>query len=279
MNIQNTNLNFRAGLTSRMQSEIHAADVRKISQEFAKNGIQTDFKGNKVVALCSLMCYQIIKGLNTNYGLKLGLPNGIFVEDFSKLATECKDSSGMCNFAPTKLYVGKNRIVPGKTLFFNAFEKFNYKNGNHKWDMIDETADIYFEEKTSPTDFFLDMFMHEFAHVIHEENAINKLGGKKFVEDTNNALIPFNLSTFQKKYKHLLGSICNYALYSPFEAVACDLTKRTVAGIDKNSLKVQSNFIKKSPYENKAFLLNLFDFEAKDEQFRLLHRFWNGKLI
>lgn len=186
-----------------MQSEIHAADVRKISQEFAKNGIQTDFKGNKVVAWCSLMCYQIIKGLNTNYGLKLGLPNGIF----------------------------------------------------------------------------LDMFMHEFAHVIHEENAINKLGGKKFVEDTNNALIPFNLSTFQKEYKHLLGSICNYAQYSPFEAVACDLTKRTVAGIDKNSLKVQSNFIKKSPYENKAFLLNLFDFEAKDEQFRLLHRFWNGKLI
>lgn len=154
--------------------------------------------------------------------------------------------------------------------------KFNYKNGNHKWDMIDETADIYFEEKTSPTDFFLDMFMHEFAHVIHEENAINKLGGKKFVEDTNNALIPFNLSTFQKKYKHLLGSICNYAQYSPFEAVACDLTKRTVEGIDRNSLKVQNNLIKKSPYENKAFLLNLFDFEAKDEQFRLLHRFWNG---
>ena len=40
MKVQNTNINFQAGLTQKMQKEIASSDIKKIAQEFAKNGIE-----------------------------------------------------------------------------------------------------------------------------------------------------------------------------------------------------------------------------------------------
>ena len=44
------------------------------------------------------------------------------------------------------------------------------------------TADANFDDKISATDFFMEIFFHEFAHAIHEENLIKKLGGEKTVK-------------------------------------------------------------------------------------------------
>ena len=86
MEIQNQyiNPNFRAGLTSAMRSEIRSVDVAKVSEALQKQGIQSDFKGNKMLAWCSLKSVEIINEINKRFGVKLGLPKGIFVEDFTK---------------------------------------------------------------------------------------------------------------------------------------------------------------------------------------------------
>ena len=66
MKIQNQyiNPNFRAGLTSAMRSEIRSVDAAKVSEALQKQGIQSDFKGNKMLAWCSLKSVEIINEIN-----------------------------------------------------------------------------------------------------------------------------------------------------------------------------------------------------------------------
>ena len=278
MKIQSTNTNFQAGLTSKMQNEIRSADVSKISREFLNNGIETDFKENKILAWCSLQCLKIIKTINEKYGLNLGLPNGVFVEDFKKLNIKEGNATGFLNFAPTKLHLSENKITPEKTIFFNEFKGFNYSGGNEFWDRIDRMADENFDRHFSSTDFFLEPILHEFLHAVHEQNLIQKLGGKKLVKLFEETLTPPKLETFRAKYGRMLEKICTYASVTPFEAVACDLSKRTIENLDKITLLPQSNFIKSSPYRKLSPLKRLFIYESESTPSRTLRHFWEGKM-
>ena len=278
MKIQSTNTNFQAGLTSKMQNEIRSADVSKISREFLNNGIETDFKENKILAWCSLQCLKIIKTINEKYGLNLGLPNGVFVEDFKKLNIKEGNATGFLNFAPTKLHLSENKITPEKTIFFNEFKGFNYSGGNEFWDRIDRMADENFDRHFSSTDFFLEPILHEFLHAVHEQNLIQKLGGKKLVKLLEETLTPPKLETFRAKYGRMLEKICTYASETPFEAVACDLSKRTIENLDKTTLLPQSNFIKSSPYRKLSPLKRHFIYESESTPTRTLRHFWEGKM-
>ena len=122
MKINNETTAFRAGLTYSMKREIGMADIPRISAELSKKGIETDFKQNRVVGWASKKCVEFIEDLNQHFGLELGMPKGIFVEDFRKLNITKQDSAGFCNMAPTKLYTEREDIVPEKTIFFNSFE-------------------------------------------------------------------------------------------------------------------------------------------------------------
>ena len=176
MKIQNQNINpnFRAGLTSAMRSEIKAVDVAKVSEALQKQGIQSDFKGNKMLAWCSLKSVEIINEINKRFGAKLGLPKGVFVEDFSQQSFLEKDSFGFINLVPTKKYE-IHEVTPEKTIFFNEFPEFNYQGGNHFWEKLNEAADKMFESGSSTSDFFLEPVFHEFAHAMHESNLIKNL--------------------------------------------------------------------------------------------------------
>ena len=257
-----------------MQNEIRMTDVSKISREFLHNGIEADFKENKILAWCSLQCLKIIKSMNEKYGLNLGLPNGVFVEDFKKLNIREGNATGFLNFAPTKLYLSENKITPEKTIFFNEFKGFNYSGGNEFWDRIDRMADENFERHFSSTDFFLEPILHEFVHAVHEQNLIQKLGGKKLVKLLEETLTPPKLETFRAKYGLMFEKICTYASETPFEAVACDLSKRTIENLDKTTLLPQSNFIKSSPYRKLSPLKRLFLYESESTPSRSLRHFW-----
>ena len=79
MKIQpSNNLTFRAGMTKAMKNEIVSSDVAKISKYLERQGVQNDFKNNKVIAWCVLKVFELMKPL------KMGLPRGVFVEDFKK---------------------------------------------------------------------------------------------------------------------------------------------------------------------------------------------------
>ena len=278
MKVEHTTLNFKAGLTSKMRQEIASTDVVKISREFFNHGIETDFKNNKVIAWCSLQCLKLIKFMNEKYGLNLGIPKGIFVEDFNKLKIAEKEATGFLNFAPAKLYLGDDKIIPEKTIFFNEFEGFNYSGGNEFWNRIDRMSDENFDRRFSSTDFFLEPVLHEFLHAVHEDNLIRKLGGKRVVKILESALSPLHLEVFRAKYDRLLEPICTYASTTPFEAVACDFSKRTIENLDKTTLLPQSNFIRKSPYKKQNFLEYHLIYKPESKLTQTLRRFWNGKM-
>lgn len=261
-------ISFKAGLTSQMKREIAGSDVKKISDYLSQQGIPNDFKENKLIAWCSLKCLEIIKKL------KLGLPKGIFVEDFKKLNILNKNADGLLNFAPTKLYSTKDLIVGEKTIFFNEHKDLNYTNGNLFWDNIDQIADHNFETKFAATDYFLEIFLHEFAHSIHEENLINKLGGKRLVQLLYQILNEQNIADFQTKYKNSFNRICQYAAANPLDAVACDLSKRIITSLDSMSLIPKYNCIKNSPYRKFALF-----YTPSDKLEQKLRKYWNGKFF
>lgn len=256
----NQNVNFKAGLTSQIRKEIAASDVQKISSYISQQGVKNDFKNNKIVAWCSLKSLEIMKKL------KLGLPKGIFVEDFFYLNVSDKKAPGLLNFAPAKLYLDKDTIVPEKTIFFNEYEELNHTKGNLFWDNINEISDQTFENNLSTTDFFLEMFLHEFSHVAHETNLIEKLGGTKLVK------LLQNLSHFQIQNSDLVAKICQYAVSNPLEAVACDLSKRIIISLDRESLIPKDNCIRNSPYRK----LSLFH-RQESRLDKMLRAYWNGK--
>lgn len=274
MKIQNSNINFQAGLTRNMRQEIEHTDITKVTNYFCKNNIETDFKNNKTIAWSSLKVFDIIKKLNSQFNLKLGLPQQILVEDFNILKLPQKFAFGIMNFAPTKLYTNQDTIVPEKAIVFNEFKDYNYSSGNKIWDKIDEIADFGYEHQMSSTDFFLETIFHEFAHAIHEENLINTLGGNKLLGLLEKTFVPDFINKFQQKYKNQFDNICKYANSNWIETVACDLSKRAMAGLDKEKLIPKSDFIQDSPYRKIKFL-NILKTSKQDKK---LHKFWNGKV-
>lgn len=256
---QNISPTFRAGLTSNIRQQIVRADVEKISAEFAKNNIQADFKGNKTIAWCSLKALEILKSL------KLGLPKGVFVEDFEKLnADDC--AYGFCNILPANIYRGNKKITEEKTIFFNS--AFDWKN-------VDEMSDMNFEEGNSPTNFFLDTVLHEFAHAAHETQLLEKLDISKLQRLITVLSCQNNLHKFRLKYQDILRTICSYALENPFEAVACDFAKRVINNMDTNTLVVNSQIKQSNPYKWRS----IFKSPSEDNLEETMRQFWRGRFF
>ena len=82
---------------------------------------------------------------------------------------------------------------------------------------------------------------------------------------------------FRAKNKNLLNTICEYASLNPFEAVACDLSKRFIENVNKNKLTIEQNFISKSPYRKHHFFLLPFTKTETNPLSDLLRKCWNGK--
>ena len=275
--INNFNYNkqtFKAGLTKQIKSEINSCDTQKISNELRKLNIESDFKENKVVAWCALQCTKLITEINNRYCLNLALPKGIFVEDFSHLNVERKDAFGFMNFVPTFLHSDKRIITPEKTIFFNEFKDMNYKSGNKIWEQADEIADMNFENRSATTDFFLETFLHEFAHVIHEGNMQTKIHNGSNLVNIIISMLKNQNPAFQKLRPKISENICQYATTNQLEMTACDLTKLILDNTSKEKLLPIKNFTNNSPYEKQSFFNNFFN--KKDKLDKLLKKTWNG---
>ncbi len=260
----NQNIMFNAGLTKQMRADIKNCNVKEIENFFAKKDINTNFGNNNIIAWCCLKCFQIISAFNKRYKMNLGVPNGIFAENFQKLNAVEEESLGIANFAPTYLYKDSDVIVPEKTIFFNS---------NYDWTGMDSMSDMCFEKGLSSTNFFLETFLHEFMHVIHEDNLINKLGGEKlilFLDKLNNLK---TIEKFQNDYAKALSQICHYAASHPIEAVACDLSKRGINSINRENLGINRNIFDSSPYCKKLYS----NTKKGSKTDFVLRSLWNGK--
>lgn len=273
MQVNYSNITFKAGLTKSMQREINNCDTSKITNLFFKRGINNNLRNNKFIAWASFKCIEIIECLNKKYKLNLCLPKGIFVEDFQRLNIENREAIAFTNFAPARLYMDSDRVIPDKTIFFNEFKEQNYSKGNKTWENFDKIADINFEIGLASTDFYLETFLHEFFHVIHENNLMGKLSPDTLIKTLQEILSPAYLKAFQLKYKHEFDYICKYAATGPLETIACDLSKRCIENLNKNILLPEKNFIINSPYSQNTFISFIYSLN-KDHK---LKNFWNGK--
>lgn len=257
----NTNPSFGYGITRQISKEIQRCDIAKIQKEFRKNNIPTNFRGDKFFAYCSLKCLEIIKCLNSMYNLNLGLPKGVFVEDFAKLDDELDDASGATTTRPTTAYKNNNTVYPIGTVFFDNHTHYT----TNEYDIM---SDMLYESGDQPSPFFLHLTLHEFAHAMHIDNLINNLGTQKYFKKLLSDDIP-------KEHLSLIkNNVCDYATTDIFEAVACDMSKRIIDHIDEKTLIPTSNPFKHGPYKK----YNLFEkLSKKDELDKIMHNFWLGK--
>lgn len=266
----NTTINFQAGFTKQLKTEALSCNINKISKEFAKQGIPTDFKNNRIAAWCSVKCFEIIQYLNKTYNLNLGLPKGIYVEDFSKLRVADKEADAFCNLAPTNLYLDNDKIMPENAIYINQYKEADYRGGNNFWENIDFLANSDFANKYTPTDSFLYIFMHEFSHVIHNTNMINKLGGENYLKTVLKTFEPDFLQEFPQKYGEILSHLNYYATTHPLDTIACDLAKRLTDGINTSHFIPQNNLLENTPYLRKK------PFAKEDVFDQTIRRFFNG---
>ena len=262
--IDRYSLTFSAGLTKQMKSDISNCNVRTIENFFAQKGINADFKNNKVIAWCVLKCCQLINEMNKKYNTNIEMPGTIIAEDFSKLNGFMEEALGATNFLPCYVYKGKQIVIPEKTVFFNI------KNAN--WNNADELADKNFEASISTTDFFLEIFLHEFMHVWHEDNLLNNLSVENFLKFLRHYDNAETVNIFQKKYMQILSKICYYASSHPMETIACDLSKKFIDCINLQDLNITKKFTDNNPYNKKISSKNRDEITKN----KILKQIWNG---
>lgn len=279
--LQKQNIVFGAGLTPKMMEEIQQTDVFTISKKLAEKGIITDFKGNKFVAWCCYKTVEIFEQLNKKFKQRLALPKGIFVEDFERLNINNPNKMSFCNIFPlNNLVKGSNRQFNGETLFFNAKNDLTDQNELQDWSKIDNIADYNYSKGISATDHFLDTFLHEFSHIAHEHRVLKKRGLIKLEKSLDDSKNKLKIESYKDKYGAKISKICNYALSSPFEAIACDMSRIISRCLDKERLILTTNPFLKTPYEPLSFWKRINIPYYTDEQRPLneiLRDFWNGK--
>lgn len=274
----NISPNFNAGLTSSMKSEISRCDIKKVSHYLARNGVYTDFKDNKTAAWCSFVALSIIKSLNSHFHAGFCFPRGIIVDDFNKMVdTVDKTAIGFTNFFPSKIYPKSDKIIHDRVVFLNNFEGRNSENGNLFWDCIDEVADMAYAKNLAATNHFLEPFLHELFHVVHENNMLKSMSGTELLEKICRIKNPEAIKAFQKKYQNIFKSLCGYAALDPLETVACDLSKRCIDSVNKDSFMPEKDFIKNSPYGEMNFIKQIFKTPKAYKQDKALRQFWNGE--
>lgn len=276
-NNYNISISFKAGLTPKIMKDIQAVNPTEISQYLSNKEIVTNFQDNKIIAWCCAKVVEIIEYINNHYNQKLSLPKGIFVENFNNLKIPSTNIFGFCNLQPVKLY-HNNEVIPSRVLFFNSFKN---KNDSHlNWNNLDTISDNRFLEKQSGTDYFLDIFLHEFFHASHEDRLINKLGSRKLAKLFKLLNDDKFIEEYPKKFGLKISQICDYALINPMEAVACDMSRITVNSLNKETLLPESNPFIGTPYEKLSFWkrINIPYYQLEEKPLiEILRDFWNGK--
>lgn len=269
-----------------MLREIQNADVVKISKRLAKQGIPTDFQGNKAIAWYNEQSIKILKQLNKKCKLRWPLPEGIFMVDFADLNGVDPGMYGFCNMVPYKLIKNSDKIIQPGVIFFNNFETVKKQvppkyQWLFDWNYINEIADFRYENKDSATACFLDIVLHEDIHVAWIKRLLYKFKGDVLAKNIELANEPEQLEKYQEKYGPKISQICKYALTSPFDAVACDASRIIADSLDmKTLLPIKNPFID-TPYENLSALqrTNLPVYSDQDRPLKEILRYiWNGKL-
>lgn len=256
-------ISFSGGLTQGIMREINSVNPYNIEQIMVKNNINADFENNKIIAWCCAKTLEIIKKLH----IRLGLPANIFVKDLNTLNCQDLNIYAFTNFLPCRITQNSDDITPAVSIIFNK---------NFNWEHLDKISNYeFFDAHNTATDFFLEPFLHEFGHIAHERNLINKLGTNKTVLSLINLTKASTIKKYQTQFSLTNESLCECAKSSPLELIACDLSKRIIDCIDRNKIALDKKPLVNSPYQRFLGIVSVF--KKYSLQDLLINNFYSGK--
>ena len=261
--IQNK-ISFGAGWTRAVEKQIEKCDVAEIVQRLAKQGIESDFKNNKIIAWCSDQVIRIFNTLNKKYKLNLDLPKAIFVEDFATLNIPNKGDRGLCNWHPAHLFSSPDKITGERTVLLNSFDSQLESTPPNlqwlfRWEQIDTITEQAYKEGKISSNHFLHFFIHEFCHSAHNGHLYRQLGSKEML----------------KKLRGL-ETLENLEKGHPLEVLANEMAKKIQDSLD-DSFSPKYNPFQNALYPKKPsvfrFLSKRMDFTETDKR---LGKIWNS---
>ena len=273
MKIQSTTSNyysFKAGMSKKVLSEISHVDCAKVQRNiWAENSIEADFANNKIIAWSVAKVVELLTELQKKYNQPFFAPIQIKTASLEKYGME-KDKNGLygfTNFLPQKFDKNSDEITPAMSIIFNK---------DFAWEKLDEISDIDFAKNQTATDHFLESFLHEFFHVFHEGHLLSKYTTEKAISKLKDLSDCNRSQNFQNKYGDLISEvICNYAKESPFDLVACDMSKRFISSLDNQNL-LKENPFENSPYSKFYSFIKLF--RKQNQLDDLINSVYNGQI-
>ncbi len=261
-------INYKGGLSKAIKSEISGTDCFKV-QDFLKKekNINADFANNKLIAWAASNIIKLLEGLKNDTKFKIEFPTDIIVADLNDYNVDNNGLIyGFANFFPCRFCNKNNNIVPGMSIIFNK---------DFPWEKIDEMSDYDFSKGHTVTDHFLESFIHEFAHIIHEGNMLNRYSAEDVYKKLELLTSDLIVQKFKKEYgAEIEKSLCKYAKESPLDLVACDLSSKFLKNLDMNNIRLRKNPFKEYPYSNNFF--NIF-LGKKDNVGLITRQIFNGK--
>ena len=241
-------LNFKAGMTKAIKSEILMTDCNKVQKILQKEkGINANFAGNKVIAWSVYNVTKLLSGLRGLCKPKTFLPLNIMtrnVDDFYE-----DDDSFICgftNYLPYQNVENPKESLPAMSIIFNK---------DFDWENLDGLSDIFSFRGVTTTDHFLEPFFHEFSHIMHGGNLMLKHSADKLPKVFDDMFDEGNKAKYRQKYQaHVRLNLCSYALESPLEMIASDMSKRLISNLSEDSMHFKKNPFRLSPYDPFNFL-------------------------
>ena len=239
MNIQNNNqITFKSGLTYNLLKDIKNIDVAKTGLDFAKMGIDTDFRGSKPICAYFVYAANILADIAGRYKLPFDfVPPAIQVFKQNELIDKTDRAVAFCNIDTKKVLKDKEPFI-GTSIFMGE-----ENNNVPKIEFLLLKNKLTGNKKTS---HFLSVALHEWFHCIHENLVFNKYGyegscpvlkskyGKEDARGLDVISVQTNLP-FLPFGKDLRNAVGGYAASSRsmFEVFAELMTRITVEALDK----------------------------------------------
>ena len=252
INIKNVyHVKFNGGLNKAIRSDILATDCSKIQNLLKKEkDINADFANNKLIAWATYKITKLIDELKNNTKIPIEFPTNIITANLNDYNIDNNGLIyGFTNFLPCRFNNKNNDIVPGMSIIFNK---------DFPWEKIDEISDYDYSKGHTTTNHFLESFIHEFAHIIHEGNLLNKQSAEKVQKDLNLLTDNTTIQNYKKEYgEEIVQNLCGYAVETPLDLVACDMSYRFIENLEENEISLKGNPFNQSPYSRTLFSLVL----------------------
>lgn len=265
---ENNSPSFKTGLTPRLLKKLKNINIKEADANFVSKEVDAKFLNNKFICGGSVLTANILNEISEKYKLPFDfLPFSIRAYKDKDLAIESvKKCRGFCNTDTKKILKDEPPFI-GMSLFFNN----SFLKSPIYFD-INTTIDGFLNYLSSP--HFLQIFLHEWFHCIHNNLIYKKHGyegncpvlrakyykpkakGLYITQDKDVITRSFLNPKFRTRISELVGKYAeDPCLYSEFFAEL--MTKITTKSLNSDLKPVQNpldNIPKELPSQLKRYI-------------------------